>query len=83
MPFAHSTLEAEETWEGTWTFNEFCTEWGICRHREEFHRFTQALEQISPMYYTDWEFLWRAFTAAQDAQDEADTLSDALAARHW
>ena len=79
MPYPHS----EMTIESTYNFNEFCTDWGVGKDRDQFHRFTKLAELPSELTWTDWCFVWKLYRTARDAFDEESTKADALAARHW
>ena len=81
MLFPHSTLTATEP---TWDFNEACTHMMICLDRDEFHAYIEAAGLNGSSYpITTWYRYWEWFVVEEMARDEADTIADTLAARHW
>jgi len=80
MPYAHSNIQAETT--ERWDFNAAVTKMGICLDREAFHAYiTSAVKgELTP---SSWYRYWEWFIADEAAQDEQDTIADALADLHW
>ena len=81
MPFAHSNIQAETA--TRWDFNAAVTRMGICLDREAFHAYACGAGLEGEQTIDTWYRYWECYVADEVARDEQDTISDALAARHW
>ena len=81
MPFAHSTFTLDL--EDRWDFNTAVTKMSILLDREAFHAYITSAGVKGELTLTSWYRYWECYVADEAARDEQDTISDALAARHW